>query len=601
MGTTSADAVLAERYNQEYAYQVWWLIAPFLFLVGLVHYGSVVLRVITSKKKSADVEVDGQVVRHRASVRRLPLAITNVYRVLAFRTTFTIGPFSLNLAEVALTIAYIVALFVWSFINTTSLNGTKFARQYYNNRVANIACGQLPLVVALGTKNNIVGMITGLSHEKINYMHRMTARVVFVLLSVHAGVRLKFLKSGSLQTQFIQVGILAISSFGSLIIVSLRPVRKAAYELFFFLHFIMVLIFLVGGYIHTKDPGVAYWFWVSFIIWGLDRFIRLVRLTAFNYSYFGFKRGTGTMDADIELLSPHLVRLRLFRPPHFHWSPGQAAYLIMPGVSTIPFEAHPFTIASVDTTDDEPQWKATPTTEEKEALAETKPYWKELVFLINVHSGFTRKLRDVSEKGSKLKVFVDGPYGKSPDLTKYDTSVLIAGGSGVSFTLPLFLDGIKNAAAGNSNAKRIVFIWSIRDRSHIAWISETLGAATKLAPAGLDVSVRIFITGEDVPQQSDDVSVKSGKETYGTEGKSPPPSLFEDPAVQITSGSRANLKYILQKEADLTCGRMGVTVCGSQSITATVKNALGFSIAGPSTIMKGGPSITLHTEAFGYA
>jgi len=46
---------------------------------------------------------------------------------------------------------------------------------------------------------------------------------------------------------------------------------------------------------------------------------------------------------------------------------------------------------------------------------------------------------------------------------------------------------------------------------------------------------------------------------------------------------------------------MGVTVCGSQSITAAVKDALGFSIAGPSTIMKGGPSITLHTEAFGYA
>jgi hypothetical protein len=99
----------------------------------------------------------------------------------------------------------------------------------------------------------------------------------------------------------------------------------------------------------------------------------------------------------------------------------------------------------------------------------------------------------------------------------------------------------------------------INTTGHIAWISETLGAATKLAPAGLDVSVRIFITGEDVPQQSDDASVKSGKETYGTEGKSPPPSLFEDPAVQITSGSRANLKYILQKEADLTCGRMGVT------------------------------------------
>jgi len=40
---------------------------------------------------------------------------------------------------------------------------------------------------------------------------------------------------------FIQVGILAITAFGLLIIVGLRPVRKAAYELFFFLHFAMAL------------------------------------------------------------------------------------------------------------------------------------------------------------------------------------------------------------------------------------------------------------------------------------------------------------------------------------------------------------------------
>lgn len=169
----------------------------------------------------------------------------------------------------------------------------------------------------------------------------------------------------------------------------------------------------------------------------------MIRLVVFNHSYFGFKKGSGTMDARVELLSPDFVRLRLRRPPHFHWSPGQAAYLIMPGVSTIPFEAHPFTISSVDASDEETRERITPTTEKKEALAETGPYWKELVFFINVHGGFTRKLRDVAEKGGKAKVFVDGPYGKSPDLSEYDTSVLIAGGSGVTFTLPLFLDGVK--------------------------------------------------------------------------------------------------------------------------------------------------------------
>jgi len=49
------------------------------------------------------------------------------------------------------------------------------------------------------------------------------------------------LKPGGLQAEFIQDGILAISAFSFLLFVSLRPVRKAAYELFFFLHFVTVL------------------------------------------------------------------------------------------------------------------------------------------------------------------------------------------------------------------------------------------------------------------------------------------------------------------------------------------------------------------------
>lgn len=119
MAVPAADAVLANNYNEEYPKQVWLLVAPFLFLVGAVRYGPVTLRkVFPGRGGHPDVEADGRIVRHAPSIRRLPLAIMNAYRILAFRTTLSIGPFSLNLAEVFLTIAYIVALFVWSFINS---------------------------------------------------------------------------------------------------------------------------------------------------------------------------------------------------------------------------------------------------------------------------------------------------------------------------------------------------------------------------------------------------------------------------------------------------------------------------------------------------
>lgn len=119
MVATPADRALANRYNEVYPNQVWWLIAPFLFLLGVTHYGSVVLRkLFRGKRQPADVEADRRVVRHASSFRRLPITIANAYRVVAFRTTLAVGPFSLNLTEVTLTIVYIVALFVWSFVNS---------------------------------------------------------------------------------------------------------------------------------------------------------------------------------------------------------------------------------------------------------------------------------------------------------------------------------------------------------------------------------------------------------------------------------------------------------------------------------------------------
>jgi len=140
------------------------------------------------------------------------------------------------------------------------------------------------------------------------------------------------------------------------------------------------------------------------------------------------------MDATAELLSDDFVRLRLHRPSHFHWTPGQTAYLIMPSVSRLPFEAHPFTIASFNSNifdvpeEQKPRGeKSTQFSLAEHALGSSVPFWKEVVFFINVRSGFTARLKEAALKGDKLKVFIDGPYGPSPNLGSYDTSVLIAG------------------------------------------------------------------------------------------------------------------------------------------------------------------------------
>lgn len=152
------------------------------------------------------------------------------------------------------------------------------------------------------------------------------------------------------------------------------------------------------------------------MFWALDRLMRLARVVFSNHLYCGFGRRARLQDATTELLSDDFVRVRVQRPPHVQWSPGQTAYLIMPSVSAFPLEAHPFSISSIDSV------LFQPSTRESETAQ-----WKELVFLINVRSGFTKRLKDVAAQNQTVKLFIDGPYGSAPDMDTYDTAIFVAG------------------------------------------------------------------------------------------------------------------------------------------------------------------------------
>ncbi|KAJ8581580.1 hypothetical protein M405DRAFT_885664 [Rhizopogon salebrosus TDB-379] len=145
----------------------------------------------------------------------------------------------------------------------------------------------------------------------------------------------------------LRCGMTAIVAFTTLYAFSLRPIRAHAYELFFYVHLAIVLhirTLLVCAYFHTRHDALTHWIYPCFIIWGLDHLICVPQLLVFN---FGFT-SKYTMNATDELLSDDFARLRLLSPSYFHWAPGQTAYLTIPSISRLPFEAHPFTIASID-------------------------------------------------------------------------------------------------------------------------------------------------------------------------------------------------------------------------------------------------------------
>jgi hypothetical protein len=163
------DRGLWKARNSAYPKQVLYLIASFIAFISLCHFFSIFYTFITRKR------VFEWKKRTSVSLTRLPAAAADSFRTLAFRWTVPVGSsHELNFVEVGLTLAYMAVLVTWTFANSmidsfpsalnsnshlnlaTTLTGLQVNPRYYANRAGRIAASQLPLVVALGMKNNLI-------------------------------------------------------------------------------------------------------------------------------------------------------------------------------------------------------------------------------------------------------------------------------------------------------------------------------------------------------------------------------------------------------------------------------------------------------------
>lgn len=196
----------------------------------------------------------------------------------------------------------------------------------------------------------------------------------------------------------------------------------------------------------TSPFRLGQYVWPAFVVWGTDRVLRAVRIVIFNFGNF-IRKGAAELDAHVDVISPRFLRIRLQRPTHLRWAPGQSVYLTLPSVSTFPLEAHPFTISTVHSAPDMDE--DTLVIDEKDsnssppsslARSQEASRMKQLVFFVRVRNGFSQRLLQAAGDDKTFAAFLDGPYSSPPLLKGFETVILIAGGSGVAFTLPLLLD-----------------------------------------------------------------------------------------------------------------------------------------------------------------
>lgn len=186
----------------------------------------------------------------------------------------------------------------------------------------------------------------------------------------------------------------------------------------------MLIVILVG--MHRPDFAKSTVVIVIFTacLWGSDR---LLRFCKFCWNFFGNY-------ATLTPMEDGAVRVKLHRA--LHCTPGSHAFLWMPSVRL--FESHPFTVVSASPVE----------------------------FLIRKYDGYTHDLLELARQqpGKRLRCSVDGGYGQIPNFMNFDRIILVAGGSGASFTFALALSLLKALEEGTAEnpTKTIDFIWSVR-------------------------------------------------------------------------------------------------------------------------------------------
>ncbi|EJF56585.1 hypothetical protein DICSQDRAFT_71178 [Dichomitus squalens LYAD-421 SS1] len=487
----------------------------------------------------------------KASWRRIPAAIASGFRIIAFRVQVPLGVGGASFAELFFILGYIATMLALTFTNTMDAS-----YWFFEDRGAHLASCQLPFIVALAGKNNLISLITGIGHEKLNILHRAAARTCLILLWVHALSRAisGLPPSHDFSHGWMRWGAVGLTAFTLLTVLSVRFIRNALFEFFLLSHIALVGIFIVGGYLHARAVDYGDYFWPALVVWAFDRVLRTARLIWNNRGRGGTRHGYGS--ATVELVSSDTIRMTLRRK--MNWRPGQHAYVILPTVSGMPSEAHPFTIASI------PQ-----SLHGNDGNVE-----KDVVFLIRGRTGFTGRLREFASRNGVCRVpaFVDGPYGCPPDLTKFSTCILIAGGSGVSYTLPLLLDLVRRARHGNTHVRRVIFIWAVRESDHLSWISKSLCEASAAARStSLAVEPTVYITGPTCTIPQIPGTAYDGSSTNSETGEVVDKELPVYSSLKIIHG-KPSIRRILQEGVDGSSGP--VSVDGACSLSGHCRGTL---------------------------
>jgi NAD(P)H-flavin reductase len=354
-------------------------------------------------------------------------------------------------------------------------------------RAGMLAVALMPWIVALSMKANLITMLTGIGHERLNVLHRWGGYLCLFLSLIHTipfyitpvwdqGGLAVFKSFFTGQYYIYGTGVAALVPLLFLCLHSLPFLRAWMYELFVALHVPVSIVFVGMMFWHCHKYLTSWnYLFATVAIWLLSYCVRLFFLNWANPRRFSWLIGE---ESAVTVLPENAVKVTI--PTQMKWRPGQYVYLRMPGISV--FENHPFTIASL-CSDDFP--------------SEYGEQYRDMTLVFRPFGGFTRKVLNAAIDDGPMKTyraFIDGPYGgMQRDLASFDTVILFAGGSGITAIVSQLLDLIKKMRDGKAVTKQVHVVWALKRPETMEWFKEELRICREFAPLET-VHCQFFIT-----------------------------------------------------------------------------------------------------------
>ncbi|CAK7233195.1 hypothetical protein SBRCBS47491_008526 [Sporothrix bragantina] len=499
---------------------------------------------------------------------------------------------------------------------------------HLTKRFGIVGVSQLPLQYILALRHvSPVLAVFGTSHEQVNRWHRVIGAVVYTLLLLHAIFYLNyFIYMGNFWQRMVRpviaLGLTAIFSMTLLTTTALAFIRRWSYRVFFITHVAVAFVLPPIILFHARHSS-------NYVAAALLLLIADLTLR---------KIFTVTTEARIEKIAgTDLVRLTAPIPfsklDKFRKHPGSHVYMSLPGAarpstkllspSYILFELlfNPFTIASVNeqTSDltlvvrarkgpmsSALSRHATPARLPKELdgghdEADDDNDNEEAPAIPTI----SRHELDTAENSGSgtMPVNLEGPYGSSayfPELTpqNFDRILLVAGGVGATFVVPLYRSILDEAAAstGGGNLK-VDLVWSVRGAGDAAWavVSGQDGSGRNLLQ---DRNVHIFLTGDSQPGASGRSAAEAAIEMSTLRDRRTPATPTSPLSRFIPAGATNRQRPDFQQIVDDVFRhgseeRVAVLVCGPEALVQDLRKAV-------AAWVHRGRSVWWHNESFGW-